>query len=57
MRAGTQTLIQALQAIPWADDLDNDEDMAHHDISVDSDNDEEENKPGWNGPLQRFYGD
>jgi hypothetical protein len=32
MRAGTQTLIQALQAIPWSEDADNDvEDEAQHD--------------------------
>lgn len=29
MRAGTQTLIQALQAIPWAEDQDNEDDMLH----------------------------
>ena len=47
MRAGTQTLIQALQAIPWTDDPDNDEDTPPHGIpSTDSDNDEEEYKPG-----------
>ncbi|KAI0343992.1 hypothetical protein BDW22DRAFT_1355240 [Trametopsis cervina] len=32
MRAGTQTLIQALQAMPWADDP-NDDDELHHDIT------------------------
>jgi sterol 3beta-glucosyltransferase len=32
MRAGTQTLIQALQAIPWTEDADN-EDETQHDVS------------------------
>ncbi|KAG6837882.1 hypothetical protein H0H93_013035 [Arthromyces matolae] len=38
MRAGTQTLIQALQAIPWAD-IDNDDDIVSPDASS-SDEDE-----------------
>jgi hypothetical protein len=29
MRAGTQTLIQALQAIPWAGDMENEEEVQH----------------------------
>ncbi|KAI0095265.1 glycosyltransferase family 1 protein [Irpex rosettiformis] len=29
MRAGTQTLIQALQAMPWAEDQDNDDELNH----------------------------
>jgi sterol 3beta-glucosyltransferase len=36
MRAGTQTLIQALQALPWGDD-ENDDDMSNHDSSEDED--------------------
>lgn len=45
MRAGTQTLIQALQAIPW-NDPDIDDDIMNHDITpADSDTDEEDN-PG-----------
>lgn len=45
LRAGTQTLIQALQAIPWAnDDQDNDEDTANQD-TTDPESDEED-KPG-----------
>lgn len=32
MRAGTQTLIQALQAMPWAEDPDN-EDELNNDIT------------------------
>lgn len=47
MRAGTQTLIQALQAIPWTDDPDNEDEPAeilHNDsgIPADSDSDEED---------------
>jgi hypothetical protein len=29
MRAGTQTLIQALQAIPWGEDVDNEDETLH----------------------------
>lgn len=31
MRVGTQTLIQALTAIPWTDDVENDDDILNHD--------------------------
>lgn len=44
MRAGTQTLIQALQAIPWADDPDNDDEPVetlHHDLNMPTDTDSE----------------
>lgn len=43
MRSGTQTLIQALQAIPWAEDPDNDDDEMHHGLSsqLESDSDED----------------
>ncbi|KAJ7630514.1 glycosyltransferase family 1 protein [Roridomyces roridus] len=45
MRAGTQTLIQALQALPWTDP-DNEDDVIPQTLSpVDSDSDEEEGKP------------
>ncbi|KAJ7693646.1 hypothetical protein B0H17DRAFT_1278469 [Mycena rosella] len=45
MRAGTQTLIQALQALPWTDP-DNEDDVMPQTLSpVDSDSDEE-GKPG-----------
>ncbi|KAK7064572.1 sterol 3-beta-glucosyltransferase [Favolaschia claudopus] len=41
MRAGTQTLIQALQALPWTDP-DNEDDMMPQNLtSIDSDSDEE----------------
>ncbi|KAJ7785889.1 glycosyltransferase family 1 protein [Mycena metata] len=47
MRAGTQTLIQALQALPWQDeDPENDDDVIPQTLSpIDSDSDEE-GKPG-----------
>jgi hypothetical protein len=45
MRAGTQTLIQALQALPWTDP-DNEDDVMPHSLNpIDSDSDEE-GKPG-----------
>jgi hypothetical protein len=45
MRAGTQTLIQALQALPWTDP-DNEDDVVPQTMSpIDSDSDEE-GKPG-----------
>ncbi|KAJ4489644.1 glycosyltransferase family 1 protein [Lentinula edodes] len=34
MRVGTQTLIQALQALPWASDQDHEDDIASHDPSA-----------------------
>lgn len=46
MRAGTQTLIQALQAIPWEEDQDNEDDPLPNNLDpVDSDSDEDE-RPG-----------
>ncbi|KII93930.1 glycosyltransferase family 1 protein [Plicaturopsis crispa FD-325 SS-3] len=41
MRAGTQTLIQALQAIPWTDDPDQDDEILNHGLPVDSESDDE----------------
>lgn len=42
LRAGTQTLIQALQAIPWAgEEQDIDEDAANHE-ATDPESDEED---------------
>jgi hypothetical protein len=42
MHAGTQTLIQALQAIPWTNDPDNDDDIINHDLTpADSESDED----------------
>nr|GAT43674.1 UDP-glucose:sterol glycosyltransferase [Mycena chlorophos] len=42
IRAGTQTLIQALQAIPWTDDPENEDDVIPQTLSpVDIDSDEE----------------
>lgn len=41
MRAGTQTLIQALQALPWAE-VENDEDI----VGTDASSSDEEEGPG-----------
>lgn len=49
MRAGTQTLIQALQAIPWSEDQDGDDEFVNHDLeaAIPSESDsEDEDKPG-----------
>ncbi|KAI0050659.1 glycosyltransferase family 1 protein, partial [Auriscalpium vulgare] len=48
MRAGTQTLIQALQALPWADDpeIDPDNDDEHPDLPPADSDSEDETKPG-----------
>jgi sterol 3beta-glucosyltransferase len=45
MHAGTQTLIQALQAIPWTNDPDNDDDIISHDI-MPADSESDEDIPG-----------
>lgn len=45
MRAGTQTLIQALQAIPWADVSDHDEDLTNV-ITPHGDDDSDEDSGG-----------
>ena len=41
MRAGTQTLIQAIQAIPWADEPENDDEILPP-IAANSDSGEED---------------
>ncbi len=42
MRAGTQTLIQALQALPLVDDPEIDDELMSHDMSpTESDSDDE----------------
>lgn len=43
MRAGTQTLIQALQALPWSEDPDNDEDAQHDGPSTEPESDDDDN--------------
>lgn len=45
MRAGTHTLIQALQAIPWTDDPDNDDETTNHGSAPDSDSDDDDDGP------------
>ena len=56
MRAGTQTLIQALQAIPWAGEQDDDEEGMHQDTTLDEAESDEDDKPGLscspNGDMQ-----
>ncbi|KAI0080011.1 hypothetical protein K474DRAFT_1658250 [Panus rudis PR-1116 ss-1] len=48
MRAGTQTLIQALQAIPWAEDQDDNDDIMNHDLSpAETESDDEEKAANW----------
>ncbi len=43
MRAGTQTLIQALQALPWANSSSSDNEEDGHDLGIgDSESDEED---------------
>jgi hypothetical protein len=52
MRAGTQTLIQALQALPLVDDPENDEELTSHDMSpAESDSDDE----GKHGGLLLYF--
>lgn len=43
MHAGTQTFIQALQAVPWAEDQDQDDEEINHDITpVETESDEDD---------------
>ncbi|OCH96692.1 UDP-Glycosyltransferase/glycogen phosphorylase [Obba rivulosa] len=46
MRAGTQTLIQALQALPWIEDQDNDDDVVNHDVTPTENESDEDDKHG-----------
>jgi hypothetical protein len=46
MRAGTQTLIQALQAIPWTDFSDNGDDVINPSVELTESDSEEDDKPG-----------
>jgi len=46
MRLGTQTLIQALTAIPWTDDPENEEESAGHDNDARLSEDEDDDKFG-----------
>ncbi|CAL1696325.1 unnamed protein product [Somion occarium] len=45
MRAGTQTLIQALQAMPWSEDQDNDDDIVNHGALPSEPESDDEDKP------------
>jgi hypothetical protein len=52
MRAGTQTLIQALQALPLVDDPEIDDELTSHDMSTaESDSDDE----GRHGELLLYF--
>ncbi|KAI0067772.1 glycosyltransferase family 1 protein [Artomyces pyxidatus] len=46
MRAGTQTLIQALQAIPWGDEQENDDELVNQELSPAESDSEDEGKQG-----------
>ena len=46
MRLGTQTLIQALTAMPWTDDAENEEEPAGHDNDTRLSEDEDDDKFG-----------
>lgn len=56
MRLGTQTLIQALTAIPWTDDTENEEEPAGHDNDARLSEDEDDDKFGTSPrvPFLRF---
>ncbi|KAI0651552.1 hypothetical protein C8Q79DRAFT_43404 [Trametes meyenii] len=45
MHAGTQTFIQALQAVPWAEDQDNDDEFLNHDVTPVEAESDEDDKP------------
>ncbi|KAI0307934.1 glycosyltransferase family 1 protein [Multifurca ochricompacta] len=45
MRAGTQTLIQALQALPLVDDPEIDDELMNHDLSLTESDSDDEGKP------------
>ncbi|THU88460.1 hypothetical protein K435DRAFT_830554 [Dendrothele bispora CBS 962.96] len=51
MRAGTQTLIQVLQAIPWTEDPDNDDDIVNHGLTPATDDSESEDEVKPTQPL------
>jgi sterol 3beta-glucosyltransferase len=42
VHAGTQTLIQALQAIPWTDEPDNDDEIMNSDMTPDENETDED---------------
>jgi sterol 3beta-glucosyltransferase len=53
MRAGTQTLIQALQALPLVDDPEIDEELMSNDMSPGESDSDDEGKHG--EPLAYFH--
>jgi hypothetical protein len=58
MRAGTQTLIQALQALPWTAETDNEDDVLYHaltPIDTESETSNSETSEDEKGPGQREF--
>jgi sterol 3beta-glucosyltransferase len=52
MRMGTQTLIQALTAIPWTEDPDNEDDALPYDQGVLSDQEyDDDDRLGWSSEI------
>lgn len=46
MRAGTQTLIQALQAMPWVEDQDNDDELNNDASTGEQESDDDDDRVG-----------
>lgn len=46
MRAGTQTLIQALQAMPWVEDQDNDDELNNDTSTGEPESDDDDDRVG-----------
>ena len=46
MRAGTQTLIQALQAMPWVEDQDNDDELNNDASTGEQESDDDYDRVG-----------
>ncbi|RPD81684.1 hypothetical protein L226DRAFT_577428 [Lentinus tigrinus ALCF2SS1-7] len=57
MHTGTQTIIQALQAVPWAEDQDNDDDYMNHDVvaPAETESDEEEKVSRLTSSIHAIY--
>lgn len=55
MRAGTQTLIQALQAMPWSEDQDNDDDIVNHGALPSEPESDDEDKPGLQSSSRSIF--
>lgn len=46
MHTGTQTIIQALQAVPWVEDPDNEDDYMNHDVVAPAETESDEEEKG-----------